>query len=145
MKTYTFHDGSPEEWLKHVKTFRKILKGQNITTGEAAFAMLRRLLKGKMLANLERIYVEEAYTATVANTTLMTAKLTELLFPDRALQKQRRGMRRYVQKMPDVSTSSLYAHLVEMNEQLIYFLGGSEDLKLSEDKMKEILEFSLPN
>ena len=96
IKTYAFDDGLPEECLEHVKTYRKILKGQNITTGEAAFALLRRLVKGKMLADLERIYVEESYTTTVANTTLMTAKLTQLLFLDRALQKQRRGMQRYV-------------------------------------------------
>ena len=45
LKTYAFDDGSPEEWLEHMKTYRKIIKGHNITSGEPAFAMLKRLLK----------------------------------------------------------------------------------------------------
>ena len=27
IKTYAFDDGLPEEWIKHTKTFRKLLKG----------------------------------------------------------------------------------------------------------------------
>ena len=46
LKTYAFDDGSPEEWLEHMKTYRKIIKGQNITSGEPAFAILKQLLKG---------------------------------------------------------------------------------------------------
>ena len=38
VKTYAFDDGLPEEWLEHVKTYRKIIAGQDITTGAPAFA-----------------------------------------------------------------------------------------------------------
>ena len=67
VKTYAFDDGLPEEWLEHVKTYRKLIAGQSITTGEPAFAMLKRLLKGKALADFERIYLKEAYTNTMDN------------------------------------------------------------------------------
>ena len=70
IKTYTCDNGTPEEWLEHVKTFRKILKGQHVMNGENAFAMLKRVLKGKMLADFERIFVQEGYTNTNANVTI---------------------------------------------------------------------------
>ena len=41
IKTYAFDDGLPEEWLEHVKTYRKIVAGQNITAGGAAFTTLK--------------------------------------------------------------------------------------------------------
>ena len=144
VKSYAFDDGSPEEWLEHIKTFRKILKGQNITTGEPAFAMLKRLLKGKALTDFGRIFTDESYTNTMPNVKAMIGKLTTNLFPERALQKQRRGLRRYIKKPLDMRTSSFYARLVEMNEQLEHFPGGDATSKLGDDELIEILEFSLP-
>ena len=55
LKSYIFDNGSPEEWLEHVKTFCKIVKGQHITTGEPAFTMLKHLLKGKALTDYKHI------------------------------------------------------------------------------------------
>ena len=65
LKTYAFECGSCEEWLEHVKTYRKIVKGQNITTGPNCFAMIKRLLKGKALIDFERIFKDEGYTESV--------------------------------------------------------------------------------
>jgi len=144
VKTYAFDDGLPEEWLEHVTMYRKIIKGQGITTGEPSFAMLKRLLKGKALVDFERIKLEEAYTNTVDNVNRLLAKLTKEIFPDRALQKQRRSIRRYVRKPEGMTTASFYARLVELNEQLKSFPGGTDTSKLSSDEMKEILEFALP-
>ena len=144
VKTYAFDDGLPEEWLEHVKTYRKIVAGQDITTGAPAFAMLKRLLKGKALADFERIFAEEAYTNSMDNVNGMLAKLTKEIFPDRALQKQRRALRRYVRKPEGMRTSTFYARLVEMNEQLKSFPDAGETDKLGSDELKEILEFALP-
>lgn len=144
VKTYAFNDGSPEEWLEHVKTYRKITTGQNITNGAPAFAMLKQLLKGKALTVFERIKIDEAYTNSMDNVEKMLDKLTEEIFPERALQKQRRGLRRYVRKPEGMKTSTFYVRLVEMNEQLKTFPGGDEDSNLGGDKIKEILEFVLP-
>lgn len=47
IKLYAFDSRSSEEWLKYMKTFKKILKGQNITNGEPVFAMLKPLLRTK--------------------------------------------------------------------------------------------------
>ena len=106
IKTYQFDTGSPEEWLEHVKTFRKICKGQNITKGEAAYAMLKRLIKGKTLTDCDRMWVENGFEDTMESVEEMIDKLTEEIFPERALQKQRRGIRRYVRKPAGMKTSS---------------------------------------
>ena len=125
-----YDNGLPEEWLEHVKTYRKIIAGQSITTGAPAFAMLKRLLKGKALADFERIFAEEQYTNCMDNVNEMLDKLTEEIFPDRALQKQRRALRRYVRKPKGMKTSTFYARLVEMNKQLESFPDADEDDKL---------------
>ena len=144
LKTYAFECGSCEEWLEHVKTYRKIVKGQNITNGPNCFAMIKRLLKGKALIDFERIFTEEGYSESVDNCDKVIDKLTEEIFPDRALQKQRRALRRNIRKPENMKTNQFYARLVEMNEQLEKFPNGTEDDKLSEDELKEILEFGLP-
>ncbi len=116
IKTYAFDNGLPEEWLKHVKNYRKIIAGQNITAGGAAFATLKRLLKGKALADFERIKLAENYNNTMNNVDRMIEKLTSKFLPNCALQKQRRSLRRYVRKPEGMMTSAFYARLVEMNE-----------------------------
>ena len=138
VKTYAYDNGLPEEWLEHVKTYRKIIAGQLITTGAPAFAMLKRRLKGKALADFERIFAEEQYTNSMDNVDDMLDKLTEEIFPDCALQKQHRALRRYVRKPKGMKTSTFYARLVEMNEQLESFPNADKDDKLNLDKLKEI-------
>ena len=108
-KTYAFDNGLPEEWLDHVAMYRKIVKGQDITNGEPAFAILKCLLKGKALVDFERIKLEEAYTNSMDNVDKLLDKLTKEIFPDRALQKQRRSIQRYVCKPEGMSTASFYA------------------------------------
>ena len=58
LNTYAFGDGPPEEWIEHVKTSWKVVKGQSIDGAEAQFAMLRGLLKGKALSDFEQFYKE---------------------------------------------------------------------------------------
>ena len=91
MKTYAFDDGLPEEWLEHVKTYRKLIAGQSITAEGLAFAMLKRLLKGKTLADFERIFTEEAYTNSMDNVNEMLDKLTEGIFFSASFTKAMSG------------------------------------------------------
>ena len=116
VKTYAFDNGLPEEWLDHVTMYCKIVKGQDIMQGELAFAMLKRLLKGKALVDFERIKKEEAYTNSMDTVDKLLDKLTKEIFPDRAFQKQCRSLRRYVRKPENMLTVSFYAQLVELNK-----------------------------
>ena len=147
VKTYAFDEGPPEEWLEHIKTFKKIIKGQHIQTAESQFDMLKRLLKGKALSDFDRFFRELSETAkkAVENVEKVLRQMTTEIFPERALQKQRRAMRRYVRKPKDMRTLAFYARLVELNEFLVDFPTGSDKSRLSEEEMIEILEFALPN
>ena len=44
-----FKDGTPAEWLVFLKTFTKVIVGQNLTTGPSKYAMARQLLQGDAL------------------------------------------------------------------------------------------------
>ena len=90
LRTYLFRDGTPEEWLEHVKGIRKSLVGQNITSGPPQFAMLRRLLGGKTLNDLEAIVIKKNYQETTEDLGKVLQELTKELFPTKALQKQKR-------------------------------------------------------
>ena len=80
LKTHAFDSGSCEEWLEHMKTYRKVVAEQNVKIGAPASAMLKRLMKGKALTDFERIKAEENYTETVDNVNKMIDKLTEEIF-----------------------------------------------------------------
>ncbi len=130
-----------------MKTYWKLVKGQSIDGAEAQFAMLRGLLKGKALSDFERFYKELSTleAATPESVPKVLAQMSKEVFPERALQKQRRAMRRYLRKPNDMSTSAFYARLVELNELLTSFPNASDKSKLSQEELIEILEFALPN
>ena len=147
IQTYAFDEGPPEEWIEHIRTFRKLVKGQNVTTADSQFVMLKRLLQGKALLDFEQFFDEmsEEDQGTLKAVEIMLRQITKELFPERALQKQKRAMRCYVRKPKDMTTSAFYARLVELNNFLTYFPTATHDSKLSKEELIEILEFALPN
>ena len=50
-----------------------------------------------------------------------------------------------MRKPAELTTSQFYARLVELNKQLKEFPDANENSCLSDDELKEILEFGLPN
>ena len=46
-----FKNGTPEEWMKFLENFEKIIIGQDLSTGPTQFSMARRLLSRETLAN----------------------------------------------------------------------------------------------
>ena len=53
IQTYAFDEGPPEEWIEHIRTFRKLVKGQHVTGADSQFVMLKRLLRGKALLDFK--------------------------------------------------------------------------------------------
>eukprot|EP00957_Ditylum_brightwellii_P136857 10436076-Ditylum_brightwellii.AAC.1 len=41
--------GTPEEWLEFVNVITQVIKGQDIQDGEAAYSLVKSLLKGDTL------------------------------------------------------------------------------------------------
>ena len=141
-----FSSGTPEELLDFIKNVEKVFVGQNMTAGPARYSLLRRVLQGDALAAFNR-----AATATgnETNDHLKTC-LTELkkhIFPRKALNNQKRYMRRFLRKPREMKIREFMTRLNEINELLTLFppvRDGQEAEKLPDDKLMDIAEFAVP-
>ena len=85
-----FRDGTPEEWLLFKKKLKRCIDGQNATTGQAKFALARRLLAGRALADFNHaasIHGGE----TAPNYKRCIEAVTLGVFPQKALQDRKDG------------------------------------------------------
>jgi len=142
--TRVFDHGTPEEWIFYGRTMKRILIGQNITSGPNKFCMICRLLEGKGLANFEASITTNGYTETVANLELALNDVAIPIFPKQTLQKQRSTMCCHMKKPIGLPVAHYWARLVELNGYLTDFPGGLDQNKILEDDLKEVLEFGIP-
>ena len=142
--TRAFDHGTPEEWIRHRRTMSRILIGQNITSGPDKFRMIRRLLEGKALADFEASVTTHNYNETANNLESALNDVAIPIFPKQALQKQRRTMRRQMKKPVGLPVAHYWARLVELNGYLPDFPTGTDQSKISDDDLKEVLEFGIP-
>ena len=98
-----FKTGTPEELLMFIFDLRKIIAGQNVTTGPNQFALARRLLQGNALAAFNKA-AEAAGTEIVPNFKASIKELVKHVFPKRALAIQKRYMCCFVRKPRDWKT-----------------------------------------
>ena len=145
VKLTPFNVGSPEEWLKHLKTLRVIFKGQNLTRAADKFAMTKRLLKGQALSVFEKEISTEGLSENNTNLEQALEAVTADVFPTNTLAQQKWAMRRLIRKPLNMKVTHLLARLTELNDQLVQYPGATEDSKMSEDELKEIIEFAIPN
>ena len=139
-----FRSGTPEEWLLVKKTLLKIIIGQNITQGPSKYSMARRVLEGDILARFDA-KAAELGNENNANFNTCLDRVTAYVFPARALQVQRRFLRRHMRKKPDCTIREFNARLHELNSYLPDFPPGGANQQLHPDDLSEIIEFSMPN
>ena len=139
-----FRHGTPEEWLLIKKTLMKILVGQNITAGPPKYAMARRVLEGDALARFDA-KASELASETNANFDLCINAVTSYVFPTKALQYQRRFMRRHLRKNRDSTIREFNSRLLELNAYLSEFPPYGTNQTLVDDDLMEVLEFAIPN
>ena len=138
--------GTPEEWLRWKRDLGRVLQGQNVTTGPGRYNMTRRLLEGDALAAFN---VAAATHGNETNDNFMRCirDVTTHIFPARALQMQKRYMRRFLRKPAGVKTREFVARVSELNEYLREFptANGEAAQPLDEDEILDLLEFGVPN
>lgn len=138
-----FKTGTPEEWLLFVKDLRRVIAGQNITTGPNKYSMTRRLLGG----DAEAVFLA-ATTAhgneTNANFELCLRDVATHIFPQRALLRQKRYMRTAMRKPVDMTTRVYAARINEINSYLSDFPPFEDNQQLAVDEINLILEFGVP-
>jgi hypothetical protein len=139
-----FRTGPPEEWLLFQRDLRRILNGQNITTGPAKYVMIRRLVMGDTLAVFDNA-AQTHGNETNANFELCLRDVSTHIFPQRALAHQKRYMRRYMRKPREVAMREFAARVAEMNEYLSQFPPFDNDQSLTNEEIVDILEFAVPN
>ena len=142
-----FSTGTPEEWLRFVRNLYKVYVGQNLTTGPQQYACIRRLLDGNALTVFE-LNAAELGNPTVLNAEALIKDLRDQLFPQRALQQQKRYMRRSLRKPRNMSIRVYVNRVLEMNDQLVSYPGtfdNTDGTKLPEDEILNLLEFGIPN
>ena len=141
-----YSTGMPEEWLRFERNLEKAFTGQNLTTGPQQYACLRRLLEGNALTVFD-LKVAELGTQTTAHLQDILRALRREVFPQYALQQQKRFMRRSLRKPRNMSIRAYVNRVLELNDQLESFPGVNENdngTKLPEDEVLDLLEFGLP-
>ena len=137
MSVRYFDNGTPEEWLMFQKALAKVLIGQNITTGPSTYGMARRLLKGKALS-----YFDESALLHGAETLIhyeeVMGDISNYAFPTRALQIQKRYMRRHMRKAPYMKMKEYMARVQELNNYLFMFPDYTNGDEIHEDELLNI-------
>ena len=141
-----YSTGTPEEWLRFERNLEKAFTGQNLTTGPQQYACLRRLLEGNALTVFD-LKAAELGAQTVSHLQDILRALRREVFPEDALQQQKRYMRRSLHKPRNMTIRVYVNRVLELNDQLENFPGlNSNDngTKLPEDEVLDLLEFGLP-
>lgn len=143
-----FTTGTCEEWLRFRKNLSKVLTGQNVTTGPPSYAVARRLLDGDALT----VFNNEATSQgneSIPHFTACLDAVARTVFPQRAVQLQKRFMRRFLRKPSTLKTREYTARLMEMNLFIPQFppatVGGATPTALPDDEIIDLLEFGVPN
>ena len=105
-----FRTGIPEEYLKWRNNVKKGMAGYGATTGPQKYLFTRRLLEGDALAAF-KLKATELATKTAPHYTEVMEALTKHVFPNKALQKQKRYMRRVLRKPWELNTRNFVSHV----------------------------------
>jgi hypothetical protein len=106
--------------------------------------MVRRLIVGDTLAAFNRA-AQQHGAETDANFEQCLRDVTTHVFPQRALARQTRYMRRHMRKPREMTTREFAARLTELNDYLNEFPPFGQDQILEPDELIDILEFGVPN
>ena len=96
-----FRDGTPKEWLLFKKNLTQCITGQNVTSGPTKYALDRRLLSEQALADFNHATTANE-NKSLANYKRCINAVTLGVFPQKALQDQKRWMRRFLKKLRDM-------------------------------------------
>ena len=141
--------------------FKKVIVGQGLNTGPTQFAMARRFLMGDTLSQFnqkanelkEKAVLEAAENTTVTNAMIeMVANLeecfnavTKTVLPPKALQTQKRYMRRMLRKPQGMKIRDYFGRYIELNNYLKMFPPPPPTKKMPMDEILEHAEFAIPS
>lgn len=141
-----FKQGTPEQWLLFNRDLGQVITGLNITTGPPMYAMARRLLQGDALSTFNN--AATIGNETIANYQACLRAVSNIVFPKKAAQTQKRYMRRFLRKPKTWKTREWVSRLQELNLYLEKFPPATDDgpapVRLPDDELIDIIEFGVP-
>jgi hypothetical protein len=143
MSVRFFDNGTPEQWLMFQKALSKVLVGQNITTGPPTYGMARRLMEGAALSKFDESSLRHG-AETLIHYDQVMKDISNYVFPTRALQVQKRYMRRHMRKAPYMKMKEYMARVEELNNYLSMYPGYTNGDELHEDELLDIYEYGIP-
>jgi hypothetical protein len=157
MKVAKFEDGTPAEWIDVVNALEEIWKQNYMNLAHDREASIKTILREAALTAFEASIDDskeqpedaddDAADIALDNAMIKTA-LTDVsknIFPHRALEIQKRWMRRAVCKPKDsMNVRKLVAIITKMNKSLTQFPGAKDEDKFNADELLEIIEWALP-
>ena len=141
-----FRDGTPEEWLLFKKNITRCITGQNVTSGPTKYALARRLLSGRALADFNHAATANG-NESLANYKRCINAVTIGVFLQKVLQDQKRWMRRFLKKPRDMLVQDYITRVIKINDYLAEFpptIVGGDAVKLPDNKLLDLLEFGIP-
>ena len=119
-----FKNRNPKEWLEWVKNIEPAATRQNATTSLANFLLAKGLLEDGTLQVFKNA-TRTAGARMVPNYKAVIKAVTAHIMPKKALQKQKRYMRRFLKKPLDIKVKDFVEQLVSMNKLLTRFPDAS--------------------
>ena len=113
LPTPYFRSSSTEEYLKWRRNVNRALTGQGITNGPGKYILTRKLLDGDSLMVFNVKLTQIGMETNTHYEQVMDA-LTEHVFPIKALQSQKRFMRRFLRKPRDMKARDFVSRACEM-------------------------------
>ena len=141
-----FKNRNSKEWLEWVKNVERAAIGQNATTGPAKFLLAKRLLEDGAL-QASKNAARTAGAETTQNYKVVIKAVTAHIMPKKALQKQKRHMRRFLKKPLDLKVKDFVEQVVTINKLLTRFPDSSPTVsaaKIPDNKILDLLESAMP-
>ena len=115
-----FKEGSPEDWLLYKNRLARCLDRQGATGGPVKFALARRMLMGRALADFNNV-ASVRITETREHYLQCIHAVTLGVFPQDSLKEQKTWMRRFLKKTAKMGIKEYVARAVQINNYLPQF------------------------
>eukprot|EP00957_Ditylum_brightwellii_P211403 15366135-Ditylum_brightwellii.AAC.1 len=136
--------GTPEEWLQFMEAIMQVIKGQDIQDGDAAYLLVKSLLKGDTLQVFKYEEASQEVTDGPAFIECLAA-VTECVFPKKAYKAQKKYIQN-VRKPLRLGYHEWISRMIKLNDYLVQLLvpGRVTATKFSHEEFVDILEDGIP-
>jgi hypothetical protein len=148
----TFDKGTPQEWMESLTGLGEIWQQSSVNGAHDRATTVAAVLKGNSRIAFEAA-IEDAWTDPNAAALIpLTADhveeslcaVTTIVFPFRALERQKQWMNKYMKKPFNLSAKMMSTALSRINNYLPSFPDEDANSKFTDAELVGLLDFSLP-